>query len=75
MTLKFDIMIKFQIGLNAGVIWETIEKNSTDTEIHTVLKKSKLKKDDFHMALGWLAREGKIFFSTEKSKTYIFLNE
>lgn len=68
-------MIKSQIGLNAGIVWQTIKKNSTDTEIYTVLKKCKLDKDDFHMALGWLAREEKIIFSMEKGKLYVFLNE
>lgn len=75
LTLKFDIMLKNQIGLNAGIIWKTIEKNSTDTEIKSVMKKSKLNKNDFHLALGWLAREGKIVFTTEKGMTYIFLIE
>jgi hypothetical protein len=68
-------MIKDQIGLNAGIIWKTIEKNSTDTEIRTVMKKSKLKKDEFHLALGWLAREGKIVFTSGKGSLYIFLIE
>jgi hypothetical protein len=68
-------MIKNQIGLNAGIIWKTIEKNSTDTEIRTVMKKSKLNKNDFHLALGWLAREGKIVFTSGKNMIYIFLVE
>lgn len=68
-------MMKYQIGLNAGIIWQTIEKNSTDTKIETVLKKSRLKKEDFYLALGWLAREDKIIFRDEKGKTFIFLNE
>jgi hypothetical protein len=74
-NLKIYIMSKNQIGLNAGIIWKIIEKNSTDTEIRTVMKKSKLKKEDFHQALGWLAREGKIVFTTGKNMTYIFLLE
>ena len=49
-------MKKEQIGKNAGIIWKTVESSFNDTEINTVIKKSKLKKEDFYMALGWLAR-------------------
>jgi len=39
------------------------------------MKKSRLRKEEFHLALGWLAREGKIVFTTSKGMTYIFLVE
>jgi hypothetical protein len=55
-------MQKEQIGINAGIIWTTLDGGLTDTEINSVMKKCKLKKEDFYMALGWLARENKIKF-------------
>ena len=66
-------MKKEQIGINAGIIWKTLNDSFTDTEINTVLKKTKLKKEDFYMALGWLARENKIRFHTTGNSNCIFL--
>jgi hypothetical protein len=66
-------MKKEQIGINAGIIWKTLDDSFNDTEINNVMKKSKLKKEDFYMALGWLARENKIRFHTNGKDTSIFL--
>jgi hypothetical protein len=66
-------MKKEQIGINAGIIWKTLNDSFTDTEINTVMKNSKLKKEDFYMALGWLARENKIRFHTTGNSNCIFL--
>ncbi|MGD0711013.1 MAG: winged helix-turn-helix domain-containing protein [Bacteroidales bacterium] len=66
-------MKKEQIGINAGIIWKTLDGDITDTEISNVMKKSKLKKEDFYMALGWLARENKIRFHTTGNSNCIFL--
>lgn len=46
-------------GLNAGKIWETLNSNGALTQT-TLLKKTKLKDDEFYAAIGWLARENKI---------------
>jgi hypothetical protein len=67
-------MKKEQIGINAGIIWKILDSDITDTEIDKVMKKSKLNKEDFFMALGWLAREHKIkFLNTGGNATCIFL--
>jgi len=66
-------MKKAQIGINAGIIWKTLDSDLTDTKINNVMKKSKLKKEDFYMALGWLAREHKIRFNTTGNTTCLFL--
>jgi hypothetical protein len=66
-------MKKEQIGINAGIIWKTLDGDLTDTEINNVMKKSKLKKEDFYMALGWLAREHKIKFHVTDDSTCLFL--
>lgn len=66
-------MKKEQIGISAGIIWKTLDSDLTDTEINVVIKKSKLKKEDFYMGLGWLARENKIRFHATGRATCIFL--
>ena len=68
-------MKKEQIGENAGIIWKIINDGITDKEIDRVLKESKLKKKEFYMALGWLARENKIDFLTTDDTTCILLTE
>ena len=65
------------IGINAGVIWNTLNANGKMTE--TKLKKeSGLASADFYTALGWLAREGKLNVEVEvkgsKSCEYYTLN-
>lgn len=57
------------IGFAAGEVYFCgIEK---PTEILTVRKKVNRRDDILCMALGWLAREGKVEIYAEKGKTYI----
>ncbi len=65
------------IGNNAGVIWNVLNANGKMTE--TKLKKeSGLGSAEFYMALGWLAREGKLNVEAEvkgaKTCEYLSLN-
>lgn len=54
-------MIK-QIGIDAGKIWNELELNGEMTTAN--LKKSlSLAPFDLNIAIGWLAREDKIFLS------------
>jgi len=53
-------MIKNEIGLNAGKIWKLLDEQG-EHSIKDLKKKLKLAGNDFYMAIGWLAREGKIF--------------
>jgi len=48
-------------GKNAGKIWNTLEKwgSLNPTQL---MKKTKLNKEDLYTALGWLAKEDKIYF-------------
>ena len=67
----------YNIGNNAGVIWNVLNANGKMTE--TKLKKeSGLGSAEFYTALGWLAREGKINVVVEercsKSCEYYTLN-
>lgn len=57
------------IGFAAGEVYFCgIEK---PTDLLTVKKKVNRSEDILYMALGWLAREGKIEIYNEKGKTYI----
>lgn len=46
-------------GLNAGKIWNALNKHGPLTQ-NKLMKTTKLKKEDFYSAIGWLARENKI---------------
>ena len=54
------------VGKHAGRIWETLHKDGALPETR-LLKKTKLNQKDFYTAIGWLARENKIFVD---GKTY-----
>lgn len=56
------MLLKEQIGTNAGLVWEYLSTNDATT-IKDLRKKCKLKEKDLYAALGWLAREGKIAFN------------
>ncbi|MBN1766892.1 MAG: winged helix-turn-helix domain-containing protein [Prolixibacteraceae bacterium] len=53
-------MITTEIGLNAGKIWCEL-CNSKEQTVKGLMKKVKLQANDYYMAIGWLAREGKIY--------------
>lgn len=52
------IMFIEKIGTNAGLVWKALEKG--EASLKAVKKAAKLNEKDLNMALGWLAREGKI---------------
>lgn len=56
-----------RFGLNAGKVWETLNKHGplTQTEL---MKKTKLTKEEFFTAIGWLARENKV---REENSTFM----
>ncbi len=58
-----------EVGFAAGEIYFC----GIETPVDILKLKEKVKRKDeiFYMAIGWLAREGKIEFYTEKRKTYI----
>ncbi len=61
-----------QIGINAGLVWETLEKNG-EMNTKDVRKATKIKDKDLTMALGWLARESKITFKEEGKELFVSL--
>jgi hypothetical protein len=58
-----DIIDKF--GRNAGKIWAELNKKGS-LEEKILLKKTRLKEEDFYAAIGWLAREDKICYTQGK---------
>ncbi|MCX8178460.1 MAG: winged helix-turn-helix domain-containing protein [Candidatus Aenigmarchaeota archaeon] len=48
-------------GLNAGKVWQLLDKNrTTPLTMQEIMKIGKLTRDDVMSGLGWLGREGKI---------------
>lgn len=52
-------MIANEIGSNAGKIWNFLNEHEEQL-VKNLMRKLKLSGPDFYMAIGWLAREGKI---------------
>jgi len=53
-----DVIKSF--GNNAGKLWETL--NTDGPQVQTkLLKKTNLRNEEFYSAIGWLARENKIY--------------
>ena len=70
--LKFTVMIKSQIGKNAGQIWQYLDDNQVSS-VFEIMKVLSMEKQDVLMALGWLARENKIYFLGEKKDCKIMI--
>jgi len=64
-------MLKGQIGENAGLIWAVLE--SGELHVKAIKKSTKLKDQDLNLALGWLAREGKITFNEVEGELLVVL--
>lgn len=68
-------MDKHIIGENAGVIWRLLN-NGERWEYESLKAASGLSDRDLNLAIGWLARENKIFFerSKDEDKEYMYLS-
>ena len=65
-------MLKTEIGNNAGKIWQFLDTNG-EKSFSEIEKALSIKKADILLALGWLARENKIFFVEEKKSILVTL--
>jgi hypothetical protein len=65
-------MIKADIGNTAGRIWRYLDKNGEST-LADIKKDLQLKGSEIRMALGWLARENKIFFYGDEDNWSVIL--
>ena len=59
------------IGANAGKIWNALQEGALGAK--ALKKATKLKDADLNLALGWLAREGKLTFTENEAETVIAL--
>jgi hypothetical protein len=57
-------MLTEKIGANAGMVWTALQNG--ELEVKSLKKATKLTEKDLNMALGWLAREGKVSFREEE---------
>ena len=73
-NLDLYLMNKYQIGVNAGIIWHLLNDNNCWT--YCELKNaSGLSDRDLNAAIGWLAREDKIDFDENQlDKDCFFLS-
>jgi len=51
------------IGTWAGIVWNTLNEANGALALKDLKKASKLKVNEMHAALGWLAKEGKLDFA------------
>jgi len=64
-------MLNEKIGSNAGLVWAALANG--ELNVKTVKKTTKLTEKDLNLALGWLAREGKIVFNEVEGELFIAL--
>ena len=64
-------MITSKIGENAGLIWHALQGGALT--LKALKKGTKLKNDELYLALGWLAREGKVSFTEGEDLTITLL--
>ena len=54
-----EISLKSIFGVNAGIVWEALNKKGPCT-IQDLVKNTSLSREEVYGALGWLGRENKI---------------
>ena len=61
-----------KIGINAGLVWAALDGKG-ELNVKAVKKATKLTEKDLNLALGWLAREGKLSFNEVESEIFVAL--
>jgi len=64
-------MLNEKIGINAGTVWSALADG--ELNVKAVKKATKLTEKDINLALGWLAREGKISFNEVEGELFVAL--
>lgn len=64
-------MLNEKIGINAGLVWSALSEG--ELNVKAVKKATKLNEKDLNLALGWLAREGKISFNEVEGDLFVAL--
>lgn len=60
------------IGSWAGLVWEALNESGKLT-VKALKKATKLKEKELYAALGWLAREGKVYIAETDSDVEVVL--
>ena len=60
-----------KIGISAGLVWASLENG--ELNVKAVKKATKLTEKDLNLALGWLAREGKVKFNEVEGELFVTL--
>lgn len=63
-----------EIGMLAGKVWEYLNDNGKAT-VKQITRRVHASETEVLMAVGWLAREDKLHFSTKGRSQYIELKE
>lgn len=67
-------MDKYTIGNNAGIVW-TLLNDGKRWKYENLKAASALSDRDLNAAIGWLAREDKIYFETDSNNAeYLYLS-
>ncbi len=64
-------MLNEVIGANAGKVWTVLQEGTMG--VKAIKKATKLNEKDLNLALGWLAREGKVSFAEEEGELTLSL--
>ena len=67
-------MFNEDIGINAGGIWSLLSEKGR-LSISAIVEYTNYKGEQVLLALGWLAREGKVQFTTIENIVYIELSQ
>ena len=62
-------MEKTKIGFNAGKVWRILSKKG-ELSIHELCRELSLTFEDVTLAIGWLAREGKVTLIRKNNMLY-----
>ncbi len=59
-----------KIGLNAGLVWRKLNENGS-CPIQELARKLDLGAEDTALAIGWLARENKVYLERKNGVLYV----
>ena len=59
-----------KIGLNAGLVWRKLNENGS-FPIQELARKLDLGAEDTALAIGWLARENKVYLDRKNGVLYV----
>ena len=54
-----------KIGTAAGLVWNTLNESSAPMSYEQLKRATKLTDAMFYLAIGWLAREDKLWYNNE----------